>query len=132
MKGTMVILAFAVIIAGGTVFAGKGMDDGIGSGKKKGSSPGMEGHGSMEGAMMIPWHRMSEELGLSKEQKKKISELKHADRKGMIKDRTDLKLKMMDLGYQLRQEDLDDAKIDMLVKEITELFIWHFRIWKLQ
>jgi Spy/CpxP family protein refolding chaperone len=80
----------------------------------------MEGHSSLgEMGMHMPWDKIDEELSLSKKQKKAIESFKHENMKEIIKIKTDLKLKKMDLGYELKQDEIDDKKINGLIEDIS-------------
>jgi len=116
----LLITAVSVIMGCGSLFAFDGRDRKSGSSSIK-SPSGMEKHGGMDDNMGIPWERMSDKLGLSEDQKTALKKLDYEKKKNSIQLKSELQVKMLDLGYELREDKINDAKIDVLVNEIGEI-----------
>lgn len=101
MRGRMVVVLTAVMVMGFSL------------------SYARMGEKSMEGKER--WHRMTEELNLTEEQKDEIREQKNKNVKKRIKIQNELKLKFHDLKVELQEKEIDTKKVNKLTEEVSLL-----------
>jgi Spy/CpxP family protein refolding chaperone len=67
------------------------------------------------------WDRIFSELDLSAEQKEKIRDIRHDSRKKRVKHKSEHRLKMLDLGHELKSDTIDDKKVESIINDLGEL-----------
>lgn len=121
MKRKIVLILLGLVVLGsGVVLAGKGYDK-KGGGHGEGGAKSYCKKGQMGDVIGLRWERIADKLDLTDEQKKKIRRQKHETAKAHIKNSSELKLEMLDLKYELDQEEINDKKVDGLVDEISKI-----------
>ncbi|MGM0568796.1 MAG: hypothetical protein ACQESB_06225 [Elusimicrobiota bacterium] len=77
---------------------------------------GMSSGGMMAGSR---WDVIAQQLDLSDKQRKELAQKTRKINRNKIKLNNELRLKLFDLNYELKKEEIDEGSVDKLIDDVT-------------